>query len=311
MTMTTSIRLSIAALVFALAVCVPVQSQTRTALRGAAKPGQTFSECRNCPEMTVLPAGKVTIGSPPDEPLRRDNEPQKEITFARAFAISRTAVTWDQWEACVRDRWCDGVAIDTALRTGQNGEPNPDYRDYGRGTRPVVGVSWYDAQGFVGWLNWKTGQDDAYRLPSEAEWEYASRGGTTTAFPWGAELDHDYGNFGKEAGGLGGKAEGRDTWVDETAPVASFPANAFGLYDMHGNVFEWTEDCYEADRAHTPADGSANKEGNCANRVFRNGTFMSNPYMQRSARRGAPYPATQRGRNYLGFRVAKTLPGAP
>jgi formylglycine-generating enzyme required for sulfatase activity len=76
---------------------------------------------------------------------------------------------------------------------------------------------------------------------------------------------------------------------------------------MHGNVFEWTEDCYEADRAHTPADGTANTEGNCANRVFRSGTFMSNPYMQRSARRGAPYPSTLRGRNYLGFRVAKTL----
>ena len=93
--------------------------------------------------------------------------------------------------------------------------------------------------------------------------------------------------------------------------MASFPPNAWGLYDMHGNIFEWTEDCYEADRAHTPTNGTANKEGNCANRVFRNGTFMSNPYMQRSARRGAPYPATQRGRNYLGFRVAKTLPGAP
>ena len=304
-------RFVIAAATAAILASAPTsQGQNDEGSRAVAKPGQTFKECRNCPEMTVLPSGKVKIGSPLDEPLRRDNEPQKEITFSRPFAISRTAVTWDQWEACVRDRWCDGIAIDTALRLGQNGEPNPEYRDYGRGTRPVVGVSWYDAQAFAGWLNWKTGEDDAYRLPSEAEWEYAARAGTTTAFPWGAELDHDYGNFGQAAGGLGGKAEGRDTWVDETAPVASFPANAFGLYDMHGNIFEWTEDCYEADRAHAPADGSANKEGNCANRVFRNGTFMSNPYMQRSARRGAPYPATQRGRNYLGFRIAKTLPAA-
>jgi formylglycine-generating enzyme required for sulfatase activity len=277
----------------------------------APQPGQTFKECRNCPEMVVLPAGKVVVGSPADEPLRRDSEVQKEITFARPFAMSKTAVTWNQWEACVRDRWCDGMAIDAALRLGQNGQPNPDYRDYGRGTRPVVGVSWYDAQAFVGWLNFKTGEDDAYRLPSESEWEYGARAGTKTAFPWGPELDHNYGNFGQADGGLGGKAEGRDVWVNETAPVGSFPANAFGLYDMHGNIFEWNEDCFEADRAHTPADGSANKEGNCANRVFRNGTFMSNPYMQRSARRGAPYPATQRGRNYLGFRVVKTLPGAP
>lgn len=274
----------------------------------ALQPGRTFKECRNCPEMIVLPAGSYMMGSPANEPLRRDNEPQMRITIPHAFALAKTPVTWLQWESCVRDRWCDGFAIDVVLRTGANGEPNTDYKDYGRGTRPVVGVSWYDAQAFVGWLNAKTGEDDAYRLPSEAEWEYGARAGTTTAFPWGAELDHDFGNFGIDGHELGGKAEGRDAWVNETSPVASFPANAFGLYDMHGNIFEWTEDCYEADRAHTPADGSANTEGNCANRVFRSGTFFSNPYMQRSARRGAPYPATLRGRNYLGFRVAKTLP---
>jgi formylglycine-generating enzyme required for sulfatase activity len=273
----------------------------------ALQPGQTFKECRNCPEMVVLPPGRFVMGSPPDEPLRRDNERQQEVTLPRAFALAKTAVTWDQWEACVRDGRCDGAGVDIALRTRDNGEPNPDYRDYGRGNRPVVGLSWYDAQAFVGWLNAKTGEDDAYRLPSEAEWEYAARAGTSTAFPWGAELDHDHGNFGQDGNGLGGRAEGRDVWVNETAPVASFPPNAFGLYDMHGNTFEWTEDCYEADRAHAPSNGAANKEGNCANRVFRNGTFLSNPYMQRSARRGAPYPATQRGRNYLSFRVAKTL----
>jgi formylglycine-generating enzyme required for sulfatase activity len=272
------------------------------------EPGQTFTECRHCPDMIVVPAGRFTMGSPADEPERRENEVQREVTFARPFAMSRTAVTWDQWEACVRDRWCDGVAVEVALRTREeDGQPNPDYKDWGRGSRPVVGVSWFDAQNFVGWLNWKTGKDDAYRLPSEAEWEYAARAGTTTAYPWGAKLDHNYGNFGTPGPGLGGKAEGKDVWTDTTAPVASFPPNAFGLYDMHGNTFEWTEDCYEADRAHTPQDGAANKEGNCANRVFRNGTFMSNPYMQRSARRGAPYPATRRGRNYLSFRVAMTI----
>jgi formylglycine-generating enzyme required for sulfatase activity len=285
----------------------PAHAQTASATHGVSEPGRSFKECRNCPEMIVLPPGTFTMGSPPDEPLRRDNEPQKEISIPRAFAMSATPVTWDQWEACARDNWCGGIAVESALATRLNGEPNPDW-DWGRGTRPVVGVSWYDAQAFVGWLNAKAGEDDAYRLPSEAEWEYAARAGTTTAFPWGTELDHDHGNFGTdEQGRLGGKVEGRDVWLDETSPVASFPPNAFGLYDMHGNIFEWTEDCYEADRAHTPADGSANKEGNCANRVFRSGTFSSNPYMQRSARRGAPYPATLRGRNYLGFRVARTL----
>ena len=202
----------------------------------------------------------------------------------------------------MRDRWCDGLAVEQALRTREDGQPNPDYEDWGRGTRPVVGVSWYDAQAFVGWLNWKTGEDDAYRLPSEAEWEYAARAGTTTAYPWGTKLDHNYGNFGIAGPGLGGKAEGRDVWVDQTAPVASFPPNAFGLYDMHGNVFEWVEDCYEADRAHAPADGSANKQGNCANRVFRDGTFLSNPYMQRSA---------QARRAVSGDTPRTELPGLP
>jgi formylglycine-generating enzyme required for sulfatase activity len=294
---------------FGVLCTIPIAT-AQTVKRGDApsRPGAVFQECRNCPEMVVLPAGKFVMGSPPDEPLRRDSESQMEITFARPFALAKTPVTWDQWEACVRDRGCDGAAVDEALRRRPDGEPNPDYRDWGRGTRPVTGVSWFDAQNFVGWLNAKTGEDDAYRLPSEAEWEYGARAGTTTAFPWGPDLDHDYGNFGADAGALGGKAAGRDVWLAETSPVASFPPNDFGLYDMHGNIFEWVEDCYEADRAHTPADGTASKEGNCANRVFRSGTFLSNPYMQRSARRGAPYPATTRGRNYLGFRVAKTLP---
>jgi formylglycine-generating enzyme required for sulfatase activity len=270
-------------------------------------PGASFSECRNCPEMIVLPAGEFLLGSPPDEPLRRDNEAQMQIRFAAPFAMSRAPVTWNQWEACVRDAWCDGLGVENALRALPNGEPNPDFSDSGRGTRPVVGVSWFDAQNFVGWLNYKAGVDDAYRLPSEAEWEYGVRAGSTTAFPWGPELDFDYGNFGNDGEGLGGMARGRDVWVDSTSPVGSFPPNAFGLYDMHGNIFEWVEDCWEADRAHTPTDGSANREGNCANRIFRSGTFLSNPYMQRTARRGAPYPATQRGRNYLGFRVTRTL----
>lgn len=273
----------------------------------APNAGETFRECRNCPDMIVLPAGSYLMGSPEDEPLRRENEKQRRITFARPFAMSETPVTWNQWEACVRDNWCDGAAIDESLRLGFNGEPNPDYNDYGRGDRPVVGVSWYDAQVFVGWLNAKTGLDDAYHLPSEAEWEYGARGGTTTAFPWGDEVDHNHGNFGRSEEGLGGETGGRDVWLDETSPVRSFPPNDFGLYDMHGNIFEWTEDCFEADLSRAPTDGTANHEGNCANRVFRSGTFLSNPYMQRSARRGAPYPATTRGRNYLGFRVAKTL----
>jgi formylglycine-generating enzyme required for sulfatase activity len=297
----------VAALLVMAAELHSAQGQKPATLKPALKAGQTFKECRNCPEMVVVPAGVFMMGSPANEPERRENEPQHKVSISRAFAIGKTEVTWDQWEACVRDRWCDGVGVENALKNNEDGTPNTNFVDWGRGTRPVVGVRWFDAQNFVGWLNNKTGLDDAYRLPAEAEWEYAARAGTTTAYPWGAKLDHNHGNFGGPGPGLGGKAEGRDTWVDQTAPVASFPPNAWGLHDMNGNVFEWVEDCYEADYAHAPVDGTANKQGNCANRVFRDGTFLSNPYMQRSARRGAPYPATRRGRNYLGFRVAKSL----
>lgn len=269
--------------------------------------GATFKECRNCPEMVVIPAGTFTMGTPAGEEFRRDHEHQHQVTIAKPFAVSKTEVTWDQWEACVRDGACDGAAVDAALRLDRDGQPNKAFQDWGRGTRPVVGVSWYDAQNYVGWINRKTGNDDAYRLLSEAEWEYAARAGTTTAFPWGDKLDHNYGNFGIPGPGLGGKAEGRDVWLAETAPVASFPPNAFGLYDMHGNAFEWIEDCYEADRAHAPKDGSANKNGTCASRMFRSGSFISNPVMHRSGNRVRGYAPTTRGRNYLTIRLAKTL----
>jgi formylglycine-generating enzyme required for sulfatase activity len=272
------------------------------------KAGDHIRECRNCPELVVLPAGTFMMGSPESEPDRDPDEPQHRVNIARSFAIATTPVTWNQWEACVRDNWCEGADIDQALRSNPDGSRNPKYKDIGRGTRPAVGMSWYDAQRFVGWLNWKTGNDDAYRLPSEAEWEYAARAGTTTAYPWGDTIDYNRGNFGMRGKGARGPyAEAGDKWLNETAPVGSFAPNAWGLYDMHGNIFEWTQDCYEADMKHSPVDGTASTEGDCSVRVFRNGTFTSNPYMHRSARRGAPYAANSRGHDYLGFRIAKTL----
>lgn len=315
------------------------QATGKVATKSSAsmKAGTVFQECRNCPEMMVIPAGSFVMGTPETEANRREHEHRHEVKIARPFAVSRTEVTWDQWEACVRDGMCDGVAVETALRTsvvpaqpaaagtpaapaaaaaapppgpapaaGAAARP-PEYVDHGRGNRPVVGVSWYDAQAYVGWLNQKTGSDDAYRMLSEAEWEYAARAGTTTAYPWGDKLDHNHGNFGIEGPGLGGKAEGRDVWLAQTSPVASFPPNAFGLYDMHGNAFEWVEDCYNADLRTLPADGSAQKQGNCSSRMFRSGSFISNPYMHRSGNRVRGYVPTTRGRNYMTIRVAKTL----
>ena len=300
---------ALAALVLLWGYPLSAQTSAQSKKVGSAsmRPGQVFRECRNCPEMVVIPAGSFVMGSPEGEEFRRDHEHQHKVTIARPFAVSKTEVTWDQWEACVRDGACDGTAVEAALRLDTEGKPKKDFEDWGRGTRPVVGVSWYDAQAYVGWLNRKTGNDDAYRLLSEAEWEYAARAGTTTAFPWGDKIDHNYGNFGIPGPGLGGKADGRDVWLDQTAPVASFPPNAFGLYDMHGNAYEWVEDCYFADLRNGPSDGSANKQGSCNTRVFRSGSFISNPMMHRSGNRVRGYVPTTRGRNYLTIRVAKTL----
>lgn len=268
-------------------------------------PGRAFRDCAQCPEMVVVPAGSFVMGSPPNEPLRDDDEGQHRVTFAKPFAVGRYPVTWDEWEACVQDNFCEGQAVESALRTGLDGKPIANYRDHGRGNRPVVGVSWWDAQKFIGWLNERSG--GGYRLLSESEFEYASRAGTTSAYTWGDAPDHNYANFGRIEGGLGGETGGRDVWLDETSPVGSFPPNAWGLYDMLGNTYEWTEDCYEADAAKLPTDGSAVKSGNCNVRVMRSTSFTSEPHTLRSANRAGQYPPNLRGRNYLSFRVAKTL----
>jgi formylglycine-generating enzyme required for sulfatase activity len=301
--------MKIYSLVFALVVSVLATNPANAQRSGSVpdRPGATFTECRNCPEMVVIPAGSYTMGSELSDPQRQDDEILHRVTLAAPFAVSATEFTLNQWEACVRASHCDGAAVESALRQNFNGEPNPNYVDFGRGDRPVVGISWYDAIAYVGWLNEKTGHDDLYRLLTDTEWEYIARAGTTTIYPWGDAIDYDYGNFGSRDGGLGGHAEGRDQWLDETSPVASFPPNTFGLYDVQGNVFEWLQDCYQADISNGPADGSANFNGNCSTRMFRSGTFMSHPEMHRAGNRSPGYAPTTRGRNYLGMRVARTL----
>ena len=175
------------------------------------------------------------------------------------------------------------------------------------GNHPVVGVSWWDAQAFIHWLNSKIGKEK-YRLLSESEFEYAARAGTATVYSWGNEPSHDFANYGKDAGqDVGGMAEGRDQWEDSTSPVCSFPTNAFGLCDMYGNVYQWVEDCYESESARLPADGSAVKSGNCSVRGFRSNSFESNAKTLRSANRAYVYAPDTRGRSYLGFRIAKTI----
>ena len=198
-----------------------------------------------------------------------------------------TEVTFDEWEACVRGGGC--------------GEYRPDDDGSGRGSRPVVNVSWEDAQAYVGWLSRETGA--SYRLPSEAEWEYAARAGTTTHFHTGATISTNQANYSYLGYSFG---SGRRNGRLEATPVGTFAPNAFGLHDVHGNVAEWTEDCWHATYRGAPTDGSAwTSGGNCADRVFRGGSWMYSANYQRSAHRSAT-PTDLRSNN-LGFRVARTL----
>lgn len=272
---------------------------------------KNFRDCEVCPEMVVIPPGTFIMGSPETETYREEDEGRHRVTIAYAFGVSKAPITWNQWEACTRDGMCDGQAVEAALRASEEGRAVLDHVGPDRGDHPVIGVSWHDAKNFVAWLNKKGGRG-RYRLLSESEYEYCARAGTTTAYWWGEKPSHDYANYGRDVGEeLGGAAAGRDVWTDGTSPVCSFPVNGFGLCDMHGNVYQWIEDCYEPDGASLPADGSVVERGDCSIRGFRGNSFMSDPKSLRSANRAFVYPPDSRGRGYLGFRVAKELDEKP
>ena len=243
--------------------------------------GEIFRDCPDCPEMVVLPAGGFDMGSPPEEIGRAADEgPVHRVEIARPFAIGRYEITFAQWDRCFAAGGC---------------RHRPDDNGWGRADRPVINISWRDATEFVAWLAEATGQP--YRLPSEAEWEYAARAGTATARPWGEAIGTGLAN----CRGCGGDWDGR-----QTAPVGHFPPNAFGLYDMLGNVWEDTADCWHAGYDGAPADGSAWREGDCRRRVMRGGAWSVLPAYVRSANRHGGY-ADRRDSIYGGFRVARSL----
>lgn len=254
----------------------------------ALKPGASFKECAQyCPEMIVVPAGSFTMGSPSSEEFRLNDEgPQHQVTIAQPVGVSKYELTFDEWDTCVANGDC---------------VQHPEDLGWGRGRQPVIHVSWEDAQQYVAWLSKMTGK--AYRLLTEAEYEYAARAGTETPYPWG----DDIGTNNANCFSCGSKWDGR-----QPAPVGSFAANAFGLYDMNGNVMAWVEDCYhpgyEIQMPHgkvdAPTDGSS-WGGDCAQRVFRGGSWSSKPNFLRSASRGRN-AFNGRG-NLLGFRVARTF----
>jgi formylglycine-generating enzyme required for sulfatase activity len=257
----------------------------------ALKPGDPpFRECaKDCPEMIVIPPGEFMMGSPTTEKGRYNNEDdgqgrQHKVTIAKPFAVSKFDVTFADWDAC--------VSVGGCLKEGRAGDAGR-----GRDTRPVIYVSWDDAQAYVAWLSRMTGK--AYRLLTEAEWEYAARGGTTTAYSWGDDIKKD-GKAMANCSGCGSQWDGR-----QTAPVGSFAPNAFGLYDMAGNVWQWVQDCYHPNYDGVPTNGSEWAADDCKDRVVRGGAWGSNPQDLRSANRGRD--TTDDRVSGLGFRVGSTL----
>ena len=249
--------------------------------------GTRFRDCDDCPELVVVPAGSFEMGSPESEAKRYDDEgPQHRVTISQPFAVGQYEVTFAQWDACVSGGGC--------------GDYRPDDEGWGRRNRPVINVSWKDAKAYVRWLSEKTGK--AYRLPSESEWEYAARAGTRTPFHTGRTISTEQANYdGNYTYGSGRKGQYRE----RTVAVGSFGANGFGLHDVHGNVWEWVEDCWNDSYRGAPADGSARESGNCSRRVLRGGSWSYGPRDLRSALR-IRFVA---GLRYYdaGFRVARTL----
>ena len=250
---------------------------------------QRFQDCPECPVMVVVPAGSFMMGAPEDEEGWSGLDWRlQRVDIAAPFAIGAHEVTFAQWDACVAGGGCDGY------------EP-PHYSSTARANNPVASLSWHDAQAYVAWLSAHTGE--TYRLPSEAEWEYAARAGTTTPFHFGETISTDQANYdGRVAYGEGAVGEYRR----ETVPVGSFPANAWGLHDVHGNVAEWTQDCqnyyWDVD-TDAPTDGGARETGDCDLRVRRGGFWGSEPAWIRSASR-LGQPVDDR---YHGLRVVREL----
>jgi formylglycine-generating enzyme required for sulfatase activity len=236
-----------------------------------ARAGTAGRDCATCPTLVVAPAGAFMMGSTNGD---ADERPVQRVTFARPFAIGKYEVTFAEWDACVADRGC-------ATR--------PSDRGWGRINQPVINVNHADAQQYAAWLSRKTGQ--RYRLPNEAEWEYAARAGSTGDFAIASALTPQVANFARSVG--------------RTATVGRYPANAWGLHDVHGNVAEWVLNCQTADYVGPP--GAAGLSGGCVQRVVRGGSWnISEPHRQRTADRNSA-AATSRD-DTIGFRILREMP---
>ena len=242
---------------------------------GASAP-EPFRDCLECPQMVPLPAGTFRMGASWfDRSSQSDERPRVEVTVSAPFAIGRTEVTFEQWQACVAAGGCPARA--------------PDDSGFGQGMHPVIDVDWNDARAYVVWLRQSTGKP--YRLPSEAEWEYACRAGTTTAYPFGDAIGPALANYGRNLGG--------------TREVGSYPPNPWSLYDMNGNVWEWVEDAWNDGHSGRPSDASGRTTGpDPQEHVIKGGSWDDRDRRARCASRNG-MDDTHR-ENEIGFRVALT-----
>lgn len=309
--------------VFLLAAGIPAHAPT------AGKAPASFHDCVGCPEMIVIPAGQFLMGSPTTEPGHDDVESPQHLVSIRRFAAGKFDVPRGEWRAFVSATRRPTATGCQWVGPTRDHEATSSWRklDFVQTDRhPVVCVTWQDAQDYAHWLSSKTGKH--YRLLSEAEWEYAARGGSTTPFWWAKGASHEFANHGT-AKCCGGLAIGRDRWMF-TSPVGSFPANPFGLFDMGGNVLQFVADCFVPTYDSAPSDGSAitrstklqtsgalsdlSGTNSCDYRVARGGDWGDQAGWIRSAARNfAPPPgpddslATYRSGG-VGFRVARDLP---
>ncbi|MBL8668307.1 MAG: SUMF1/EgtB/PvdO family nonheme iron enzyme [Rhodospirillales bacterium] len=269
--------------------------------------GETFRDCSECPEMIAIPAGRFMMGSPEKEPGRFDAEGPQHAVSVRAFALGKYDVTEAEFLTFLRQTGYQPKPCDPLLDIGWR-SPRPGLA-YSPGSadsprQPAVCLSWYDAETYVAWLNDKVlplnNGNRPYRLPSEAEWEYAARAETTTARWWGDAIGVGNAN----CHGCGSQWDNR-----LIAPAGSFGPNPFGLYDVLGNVWQWTNDCWNENYVGAPKDGGTWATGNCDRRVMRGGCWSNSPVFVRSATRVS---GDGGGRNYdyatyVGFRLARTL----
>jgi len=296
----------------------------KEAPRAVQRPGTVFQDCPDCPRMVVIPAGEFTMGSPASEAERGvDEGPQRQVSIA-LFALGRSEVTVAEYrryadesgykteaERDTRAQGCSGFIYADPAARNPGPQPVTSWRSPGLAqaeSHPVLCVSWNDARAYAQWLSKKTGK--RYRLPTESEWEYAARAGSVTARFWGDDPVQacrfanvaDQSRF--QTWGFGQKHECTDGHYF-TAPAGGYSPNRFGLYDMLGNVWEWTEDCWNSSYASAPADATAWLTGDCAQRVSRGGSWSTVPRFARSAARNKN-PADHRD-NLTGFRLAGTI----